>query len=134
VGLFRRKKKSFLSTAKDSEHTTQAHFFAMLSRVNHPAVAITVAVPNQALALLTKTARFHFAREGCRGGVPDVMCLHPGIDGGCLFIEFKKPGEGARPNQIEWMKNLAAVGHTCFICDDAKAAVAHWKQHLGIPT
>ena len=128
-----RRKRSFLASHPKSEHRQQEHFFARLTRVNHPAVLLTVAIPLQALALLSKAAASHFWREGARAGWPDVLCAFPSpVTGGCLFIEFKKPGESPRPNQRTILEALAAQGHTVAVCESAEEAFVLWCEHLGI--
>ena len=128
-----RRRSSFLSRNPLSEHSIQEEFFSLLSRVNHPAVPISVAIPNQALALLTKFVRIWFKAEGVKKDFPDTVFFYPSPHrSGLLIIEFKKPGEEPRPGQIKMLKLLAAAGHNCYVCDEARAAFGLWCDHYGI--
>ena len=130
---FPRRKRRFLASHPKSEHRQQELFFARLTRVNHPAVALTWAVPNQAVALLSQPARVHFWREGVRAGVPDVECAYRSpVTGACLYIELKKPGESPRKEQRAILEALAAQGHTVAVCESAAEAFALWCRHVGI--
>jgi hypothetical protein len=123
-------KRSFF---KSREHKTQVEFFNLLSRVNHPAVALTVAIPNQAIALLTKVVAVHFKHEGVKAGFPDTVAFYPSPHrSGLLIIEFKKPGDAPRANQLLMLKLLAEAGHNCYVCDEERAAFGLWCEHYGI--
>jgi hypothetical protein len=126
------RRRSFLANNLSSEHFQQARFFAKLSQVNHPAVALTFAIPNQALALLTKTAAIHFSKEGCKAGVPDVLCAVPAQGKASLWIEFKKPGESPRASQREFIGRLEAAGNEVFVAFTAEEAFRVWCRYLGI--
>lgn len=120
---------------KDYEHLEQVAFFARLSWVNHPAVKLTFAVPNQAVAKYKSIkARMRFVREGVKGGVADVVCLHPSWDGRYhgLVIENKRPGEKPRADQKEFLEAAVEAGHNVFVCFSAKQAFQVWCEHLGL--
>lgn len=48
-------------------------------------------------------------------GAPDRMVLMPG--GQVLFIEFKAPGEGPDPKQVQYHKELRDLGFKVFVAD-----------------
>lgn len=125
-------RRAFLAKHPKSEHFQQERFFALLSRVNHPAVFLTFAIPNQALALLTTPARVHFSKEGCKAGVPDVLCAYPSSGKSGLWIEFKKPGETPRENQQQFIDALVAAGYQVLVAFTAEEAFRVWCEYLGI--
>jgi hypothetical protein len=53
-------------------------------------------------------------------GDPDRVIFCPG--GQTLFIEFKRPGEDARPEQWNRMQELADLGYTSALCNDFDSA------------
>lgn len=118
---------------KDYEHLEQARFFSLLSHVNHPAAKLTFAIPNQAVARLRgKTSRLRFWREGVRGGVSDVLCLHPGDTHPFLAMEFKRPGEKPRKDQVEFLNACKKAGGVAAVVYHAQEAFACWLDYLGM--
>lgn len=117
---------------RDYEHYEQEAFFDYLSRVNHPAVEMTFAVPNQAVALLTKSKGIWFWKEGVRAGVPDLFVDQPmpGFHG--LRIEMKRPGEKPTDKQLVWHERLRARGYRVEVCFSAVEALKVWCDYLGL--
>lgn len=52
--------------------------------------------------------------DPARRGAPDRLVLLP--KGRCVFFEFKKAGETLREEQLEYHKNLKALGHLVYTC------------------
>ena len=48
-------------------------------------------------------------------GVPDRLVLLP--FGKCAFVELKAPGKKPRPLQIRRMKQITALGISCYVID-----------------
>jgi hypothetical protein len=54
-------------------------------------------------------------RDGSRRAAPDRLLLMP--RGFSVFIEFKKPLEHPRPDQLEYHNRLQALGYFVFVID-----------------
>lgn len=117
-----------------TEHSLQVAFFAAISYYDHPAVPLTLAVPNQAVAMLRSVAaRTAFGKEGVRAGVPDILCLFPSRGFHGLAIEMKKPGGVLSQAQREFLNRLHRSGYSAGVCYSTEDALAVWKRYLGIP-
>ena len=126
-------KISSTKLSRDYEHLEQAAFFARLTWVNHPAVLLTFAVPNQAVAKFkSKAMRLRFWKEGVKGGVADWVCLHPGKEFRSLVVEMKRPGEEPRSDQTLFLEAAALAGNNVFVCFSAEQAFRVWCDHLGL--
>jgi phage protein, putative len=71
----------------------------------------------QALVRSVRKADGLCLKFSCSGmnGVPDRLVLLPG--GKCAFVELKTPGKKPRPLQIKRMKQISALGISCFVID-----------------
>lgn len=116
----------------DYEHKEQSRFFALLSHVNHPAVQLTFAVPNQAIGLKGWGSRKRYTTEGVRRGIADILCLHPGPSAPFLAMEFKRPGGKVSPHQKEFLQRVKAAGGNAFVVYSAQQAFDTWLNHLGM--
>jgi hypothetical protein len=117
----------------DYEHLEQVRFFNLLSNVNHPAARLAFAVPNQAVAKFrSKAARVRFWKEGVRAGAPDVLVLWPIGERHGLALEFKRPGENPRPEQVEFLERLDAAGYQTAVVFSAKQAFQTLLEYLEV--
>ena len=71
----------------------------------------------QALVCAVKNIGGWCLKLSCPGmdGVPDRLVLLP--KGRCAFVELKAPGKKPRPLQIKRMRQLTALGFSCFVID-----------------
>ncbi len=71
----------------------------------------------QALVRAVKNIGGWCLKLSCPGmdGVPDRLVLLP--KGRCAFVELKAPGKKPRPLQIKRMRQLMALGFTCYVVD-----------------
>jgi hypothetical protein len=113
------------------EHLEQVRFFNLLSNLNHPAVEMTFAVPNQAVALLRKTKRVWFSAEGVKAGAPDIYVDFPVHPFHGLRMEMKRPGERPTPAQLAWHARLRQQGFFVVVCFSAQQAFRAWLDYLG---
>ena len=63
-----------------------------------------------------------------RRGAPDRLVLLP--EGRAVFIEFKKEGALPRPEQLEYLDNLRALGFLCKVCYTAVGALAFCESQM----
>jgi hypothetical protein len=61
-------------------------------------------------------------QEGLSPGFPDGMCLWAGA--GLLFIEWKRPLEPLRENQVEWGNRLWDMGFKYALCSSVEEGMA----------
>lgn len=75
----------------------------------------------QALVKAVRNAGGKCLKFTCPGyaGVPDRLLLLPG--GKIAFVELKAPGKKPRALQIKRMKQLSALGFSCFVIDNMDA-------------
>jgi hypothetical protein len=55
-------------------------------------------------------------RDPSRTGAPDRMVMCPG--GYVFFVEFKRPGEKPRPDQLLYHENLRSLGFDVYVLTD----------------
>lgn len=67
-----------------------------------------------------------------RRGWPDRMILFQG--GNCLFIEFKRPGEKARPLQTYVHQRLHKMGFRVQVFDNTDEAIDYVKAEVRAAT
>lgn len=81
--------------------------------------------------LLFRTCRIRAIKytDSYRRGGPDRQVLLPG--GKVVFIEFKRQGEGLRPEQEAYHDYLRSLEHEVHLCVFAKEALSIIKKHLG---
>lgn len=114
-----------------SEHSIQSRFIQGLERIPHPAVRLTYAIVNQAVG--GRYARqAYFAAEGLRAGLPDLHLPYPTRQHPGLWIEFKRPGERPRPNQLSWHEALRSCGHRVEVCHSAEEGWRVVCEYLGV--
>src|SRR6267154_720893 len=114
------------------EHDIQAAFFqwVKLAEKANPTLRLMFAVPNAGKRSY-KTAAMMIA-EGLRKGVPDMILPVPrnGFTG--LAIEFKRPGETPRPEQLAYIALLVKEHWLVVVLTDSEAAIKTVKSYLGL--
>jgi len=63
-------------------------------------------------------------------GMPDLCLAIPSKGYGALYIELKKPGEKARPEQIKQHERLISFGNKVILCTSAEDALNEIKNYL----
>ena len=114
-----------------SEHEIQSAFFKMIDATGHPAARRTIAVVNGACGGSMRRIVF-FMAEGLRPGAADVLILHAGRGAHYAAIEFKKPGEVPRPNQVAFLQDVVVAGGAAEVFTDAEAAFRWWAWYVGL--
>lgn len=114
-----------------SEHDIQAAFFKMVRAVPHPASRLSFAAVNGAVGGSMRRIAF-FQAEGLVAGVPDVIILWPSRGAHFAAIEFKKPGEYARPNQEAFLQGIIVAGGAAEVFTCAEAAFRWWCWYVGL--
>lgn len=78
--------------------------------------------------------------EGVLKSIPDLFLpvprlnehsmlgFHPG-----MYVEMKKIGRVPRPDQLEMLRKLSAVGFRCFYFDNAADCIAEIEKYLNFP-
>lgn len=126
---------------KRTEHNLQAAFIEWTewSTGTMPELSATYAIinegkrgrrqnPNTGRWYSTEGAKF--VRQGMKKGMPDVCIPAPRGDYGALYIEFKKPGEKSRPEQVEVQEKLRAAGNLVVEIDNLDDAIKTTTVYL----
>lgn len=104
-----------------SEHQIQAQFVRMVNQIPDRCLLTSFAIPNAGKRSFAVAAMLK--AEGFRKGMPDWCLPVPRGPYNALWIEFKKPGEKARPEQIGLHDLLKAEGGSVWVCTSADAAL-----------
>jgi hypothetical protein len=67
---------------------------------------------------------------GVRKGIPDLFLSLPNEFWHGMYIELKKKGGKASPEQLENCRHFRSVGYECEIVDDFDAFVGIVKIHM----
>jgi hypothetical protein len=89
--------------------------------------ALLVHTPNQGRRSLRYGAELK--RLGMSKGFPDLT-LHWANRGRLLYIEMKRKGGKASPEQLAWQALLTRAGHIAIITDSAEEAIRQIQAHL----
>lgn len=132
-----------------TEHAEQVaviQWWAMYCGTRGLPERLLFAIPNGAHlagdAKLRAIKMFKMKSEGFRNGAPDLMLAWPRVVAARnargmemlfagLFIEMKRIGEKARPEQIEFADMLRRQGYSCCICqgfEEAKRAIIGYLE------
>ena len=113
-----------IATSKQvrSEHVEQVHLIQRLKRLEskYPELELLYAVPNGGLRL-PKTASMLKA-EGVKAAVCDLVLPTPRWPFHGLYVEMKRVGEYARPDQREYQRRLIEQGYAAVTCQGDDAA------------
>src|SRR5437016_6286050 len=97
-----------------TEHIMQGEFWRW-SRANlarYPVLALLAASVSDVECGQEEASRLK-RRGGLVRGVPDMQLPAPRWGYCGLWLEFKLPGRGLRPEQLDWFRLLNAEGHFC---------------------
>lgn len=61
-----------------------------------------------------------------RRAAPDRLYMKPGV--GIFFVEYKKPGEKPRPDQVREIELIRSCGVTVHVIDNVEDAVALFEE------
>ncbi|HIT69647.1 MAG TPA: VRR-NUC domain-containing protein [Candidatus Aphodomonas merdavium] len=102
--------------------------WAAMQRGKRPELALLYHIPNEGKRSAAQGARMR--AEGLRAGVPD-LCL-PVARGKChgLYIEMKRIGGKATPEQLGWLDALRAQGYAVAICQGWESAANVIESYL----
>jgi len=112
------------------EHEIQKAFVSMVNVLPDPAVRVAFAIPNAAKRSYRLIAMLK--AEGFRAGMPDWCLPVPRGQYCALWIEFKRPGEKARPEQAAMHDLLRAEGASVQLHTDANEALKAVRDYLSL--
>ena len=120
--------------ASGTEHGHQVALcqWAALNFSRWPELKLLHAIPNGGTRSKAEAARLK--AEGVKAGVSDLFLpvARCGFHG--LYMEMKRPGEKAKPKQIEWGEAVLAQGYLFAICDNWQKAAEFLEKYLeGMP-
>jgi len=115
---------------KQSEHQIQKNVFkwAKLMRVQYPALNRMFAIPNGGER--NKIVAAKLKAEGVKAGVPDIFLSVARRGKHGLYIEMKSAKGRVRPEQREWLSELADEGYQCNVCKSFDEAVTVIVDYL----
>lgn len=115
-----------------SEHAHQVTLIQEFDRTIKGYEELLFAIPNGGKR--SKKVAMELKQEGVRPGVPDMMLAvaKGGYHG--LFIELKKIGGKAQPNQKKWQSMLRAQGYKSEIIEGWEDAIKEIREYLAIGT
>lgn len=119
-----------LAVGAMDEHRHQCLVFAWADCVKtlRPDLDMLFAVPNAGKRTPRQGA--YMKAEGLQPGFPDIGLLTARKGRHGLFIELKKPGGRATPEQKDWIERLDAQGYSAQVCFGWLAAVGVIEQYL----
>ena len=143
----------YRAVPKPTEHQEQVaviEFWASYAPTKGLPVNLLFCIPNA--SRLTPAGRIYKWKEGLRAGVPDLFLAKPkfmqswektatagaGAAGTFtvsmvfhgMFIEMKRIGEKARPEQIAFADMLRKQGYNCVIAQGADEAIRAIKAYI----
>jgi hypothetical protein len=122
LDLFDGRRKARNPIVWPTEHQDQCALMAWAAweERRHPELRLLHAIPNGGLR--HKAVAKGLQAEGLKPGVPDLDLPIPrgGFLG--LRIEMKRHGEKPSDVQEQWLADLAAVGHSCHVCQGFEQA------------
>ena len=113
-----------------AEHDAQAAVFARLRlhEKRHPELALIFAVPNGGKR--GPRERAEKKAEGLKAGVSDIAVPIARRGYGGAFIEMKRPGEKARPEQLAFQEGVRQENYATKICYSVDEAVKFLNWYL----
>jgi hypothetical protein len=116
------------------EHNEQKEFFRIireLRRLEVSAAYVTIGIPNAAKR--GKHLSAYMKAEGLTAGVPDILCLAPGVINGKqyhgLAIEMKFGKNTSTPEQMDFQSDLSHFGWYVKVCYTAVEAFNIWAEY-----
>ena len=124
------RKRRLLAVGDPDEHSHQCLVFAWADcmRALRPDLGMLFAVPNAGKRTPRQGASMK--AEGLRPGFPDIGLLTARKGRHGLFIELKRPGGRATPEQKAWIERLDAQGYSAHVCVGWLAATDLIERYL----
>ena len=123
------KPEDYAKTGKESSHQGALFMWAALNRKLYPELELMFAIKNEEKSgsVIVGGA---FKAAGVKAHVPDILL--PVARKGChgLFIEMKRPGQKARPGQVEYGNKVKIQGYGWCCCDSWEKAKDILIQYL----
>ena len=113
------------------EHDIQAGFFQwvdMMAAWDKRYLNIA-ATPNAGRRSIG--AANYYRAEGLRAGFPDVTVAWPAHGHPGLYLEFKRPGETLKRNQVEWRDRLVRAGYIYCVVFSVTGAKSIVEKYFG---
>ena len=113
--------EQYAKTGKESSHQVALFMWAAMVFNQWPELEVMFAIKNEEKSG-SKIVGGAFKAGGVKKGVPDIFL--PVAKKNCygLFIEMKKPGQKARPEQVEFGNKLRLKGYGWCCCDSWEKA------------
>lgn len=138
-GLTARRAKRPSLAAKPLETHIQQGFLQALQfyEQRYPELSLIFAIPNSGglkggfrsnIGLVMRSKR-----EGVKKGVPDLFLPVARDIWHGLFIEMKRPGEKAKPDQIAWHDLLVIEGYRVLIISDVEKGLEEVLAYMALP-
>lgn len=108
--------------------------FVRWMTLRHPEVPFS-SFPNDFIVPAQRSRRYaivnHMLALGMRPGMPDIVVFVPSGEWHGLFLEFKRPGQKPRHEQIETHDALARNGYLVVVVHSLDEAVNAVEDYLG---
>lgn len=115
--------EQFARSGTEHGHQVAVFCWAALNTQKYPELRWLHAIPNGGLR--DKVVAGKLKAEGVKRGVADIFLpVRRGISCG-LYIEMKKPGGKATPEQKEFGAFVQSQGYLFYVCD-------HWQHAVNI--
>lgn len=100
----------------NTEHAHQVALFAWAASMfaTYWELRLLFAIPNGGLR--DKITAAKLKAEGVKAGVSDLFFPVPRGKWHGLFIEMKKPGEKATPQQVQFITDMQKLGYAACVC------------------
>lgn len=113
-----------------TEHQMQQVVFkwAELISTKRPELKLLYAIPNQGKR--SYAAANYLRSEGLRTGVPDICLPVASVQYHSLYIEMKRKGGKATPEQLRWHELLKSYGNCVLVCYSDSQAIQSIIDYL----
>jgi hypothetical protein len=114
-----------------SESDEQIAIFqwAEAMKAQYPELGLLHAIPNGGFRSWATARRLK--KEGVKPGVPDICLPVPRNGHHGLYLELKREGGRATPEQRAWLQALNELGYCTALCVGAEAAIEKIMGYLG---
>jgi hypothetical protein len=112
----------------EEAHQTALFAWAAIEAQRHPELRHLFAIPNGGKR--DKITAAKLKAQGVKAGVPDMFLPVPRGEYHGLFIELKKIGKKAEPDQLTWMTALKKQGYGAMVCEGWEQAAKMLMMYL----
>lgn len=106
--------ESIAAAGTEHAHQTALFCWAALAATQHPELRLMFAIPNGGER--NKIVAANLKAEGVKSSVPDIFLPVARAGRHGLFIELKKNGGRATPDQLKMIEALRAQGFGALVC------------------